>query len=1648
MLAYFEQGGALTSSAGVPKKLPKGVTRSILIVKPEAKKVENPNLDLLFNDVGGGEPFEYLQRVLCVYIPVLTNPAAGLGEVASTELSSRLQSFLSTVSTTVGHLKGETCLPLPPLDPASTAALSAKDRIHLLESCVATWTKQIKAVLRMDPEASLRAGGHPTPDAELSFWRSKAAHLDAVFDQLQTDRVRRVLQYMDASASTFCEPFAKLCKEVFAARGEAKDNAKFLATLEPYVDLLNNGSDFGELAGAFRPAMHTLLLIWKHSKFYCTPSRMVVLVRQMVNSVIAAAGRFLTGRQAMETLMDEAASSVVPKLKTLLRVAGEFKRVYFKYKALAATECPTKPWRISNAALFSRLDAFLERLHDVADFANVILTFNHLEKVVIGGSKGKILTTTVEGIFSDFKAAVKKMEEVPYDLLDADDPAFGADFAVFKGRVAVLERRLSNILVAAFDDAPNLYARFKLLDTYHLLLERPLIADELEKLHIALVKEFAVDLRRVQELFLSERAAPPIPWNLPPIAGALTWSRSLRDRIQDPMARINGLSREILAREESREMVKLFAAIMGALDAFDAERVAAWGSDMERNSDEKLRLPLLRHKADEVGFGAAAGGGGGGGEGGGAANAEEGKEDDAAGAAATPVKAAAMLDVNFDPSLVCLLREVKYFLLLGLEVPASALDIYKRAEMYRRFTGALDLMVGMHNTILSEILPVEVPLLKAHLGKMEVVLAKGLKDLNWKSPAVEGFIADATASVKVTYDMLYTLKSNLRDIVAEMENWSREPLLVRKSKPSTVEEFENAYKVTRTARYAAIQEGGKAVLKKLKETEVSLKLPKGNKDWTVYVDFVNGIVVQGLSKLVRASLRKLLDLLSPEKIKKNMELPLIVIELALPGGKSLKYRPDVHEALLEPGAPPPTKANETLYDIVNGWVESFYHAARTFKRLDDNEGRYVKEMMDDPSVQMLLAQLQESVARAEVTAVEFREKFARYSSLWSKDMAAELADFCAANYFELPKTDEQLKAEAEANGEAPPPQPRVPDLAKFEAEITRFREIGEVVQGIKTPTDLGWLRINSQPVKTALGAMVAAWGSTFAEHVADYVVGAVNDLAAFVTNTVDGTNVEVTEENPGPLKSVMKVLMEARKTSFHRKAIVAPLRSAVALLKRAGVALDERRVEGVGAKSGLSIIEYIDQADLLLDAAIKKTYSKKEQIYPLQNAEMENIKKQAQAFDDSVRTFWNGFRKNAPYTFSGSVDEAYAQLNAYFVDLMAIEKGLVDLNEVENLFELPISRFNETAQCRVQLKLLKTMWDFKGFVLSTYDAWKLALWSDINTELLEDSNKKMAAELKRVGDTGPMVKAWGVFKDVEVMVRDMAITLPLINELHSPSMRPRHWAQLANACAVRALDPSDSKFCLDDMLSLKLHTHAEESSEIVDTANKEQKIEKKMDEIEAAWKAFALDFVPHKDMDLKVVKASDEVMEALDAHQMELQGIVGMGKVLDFFRARVETAQKNLGCVEEVLKEWLSVTRNWAALEAIFLASADIRAQLPDDTKRFEGIDAGFKELMKAAVDTPNVVESCTKEGRGESLKEMSKNLELCQRSLNEYLDMKKKIFPRFYFVSNVALLDILSNGNNPPKIMPYTGDCALEKRRSRARAPAPAPTRPQRDSL
>ena len=91
---------------------------------------------------------------------------------------------------------------------------------------------------------------------------------------------------------------------------------------------------------------------------------------------------------------------------------------------------------------------------------------------------------------------------------------------------------------------------------------------------------------------------------------------------------------------------------MTSLKEYETSHIDNWCFEQENTGIEKLKQNLLRRSEGDSSF----------------------------------------LRVNFDPALVCLLREVQYFQMLKVEVPDSAQQIFSRNETYRQQTGNLELV--------------------------------------------------------------------------------------------------------------------------------------------------------------------------------------------------------------------------------------------------------------------------------------------------------------------------------------------------------------------------------------------------------------------------------------------------------------------------------------------------------------------------------------------------------------------------------------------------------------------------------------------------------------------------------------------------------------------------------------------------------------------------------------------------------------------------------------------------------------------------------------------------------------------------------------------------------------------------------------------
>jgi len=156
---------------------------------------------------------------------------------------------------------------------------------------------------------------------------------------------------------------------------------------------------------------------------------------------------------------------------------------------------------------------------------------------------------------------------------------------------------------------------------------------------------------------------------------------------------------------------------------------------------------------------------------------------------------------------------------------------------------------------------------------------------------------------------------------------------------------------------------------------------------------------------------------------------------------------------------------------------------------------------------------------------------------------------------------------------------------------------------------------------------------------------------------------------------------------------------------------------------------------------------------------------------------------------------------------------------------------------------------------------------------------------------------------------------------------------------------------------------------------------------------------------------------------MDIQTMLSSKDVAEF-KETVEKWRMYMKTLEIVIDKWKKVQNDWKILRPIFIESEDIRAQLPESTVVFTKVNEDWRDMMLEASEEPGVITAATAEGRLDKLNIFESEIESCNRALADQLESKRKLFPRFYFVSTEILLTILSNGGNPEKVNEYMGDC------------------------
>jgi len=307
----------------------------------------------------------------------------------------------------------------------------------------------------------------------------------------------------------------------------------------------------------------------------------------------------------------------------------------------------------------------------------------------------------------------------------------------------------------------------------------------------------------------------------------------------------------------------------------------------------------------------------------------------------------------------------------------------------------------------------------------------------------------------------------------------------------------------------------------------------------------------------------------------------------------------------------------------------------------------------------------------------------------------------------------------------------------------------------------------------------------------------------------------------------------------------------------------------------------------------------------------------------------------------------------------------------------------------------------------------------VKSDELEDTTKGIQKRFKLGGTK--KTKSSGTFRGLDKQIKDFLMVTPLIVALGHKSMRPRHWALLMKATKKNFTPPhEDPQLKMQAILDLNLHECIPDVEEICDQAMKEEKMEEMLVKLGETWSSVKWVADPYKEgSDVMLLRIGEEDFEALEADQLGVQSMMA-SRYLATFEEEVTGWQKGLSMVAEVVQSLSDIQRQWSYLEPLFIGSEEVRKELPEDATRFEGIDRDVKSNLKAMLETGNVKQACNRVGLFKDLEGITSKLDMCEKSLADFLNGKRRQFPRFYFVSKTDLLDILSNGANPRRILQH----------------------------
>lgn len=402
------------------------------------------------------------------------------------------------------------------------------------------------------------------------------------------------------------------------------------------------------------------------------------------------------------------------------------------------------------------------------------------------------------------------------------------------------------------------------------------------------------------------------------------------------------------------------------------------------------------------------------------------------------------------------------------------------------------------------------------------------------------------------------------------------------------------------------------------------------------------------------------------------------------------------------------------------------------------------------------------------------------------------------------------------------------------------------------------------------------------------------------------------------------------------------------------------------------------------------------------NAKVKELEEKLQLFYEKAT--------NLPSSIKDSnVDEQYPQAKALNQQIVNTR---VDVDQ--------ILYYQKTIGANItNLDLYNAVVDVSVFAVKLYEA--LQVWNTISVKMrdtpltlidIEDFKKSVTGLLNTVTELSNTAKiTYNILVELFSCVQETAGFLNELELIVKGRMRQQNWIALFKATGN---PPSQyhENITINELSKLGILKAKDKIAEITHTSRGEYEIFSQFEKVSSEWQKVQMPFVEVAFRTEDTLKLGNikPVISIINSNintytQMFLNPFVGT------IKDEIIKELSELEYHSHVLEAWSAFQSNWNVLSSLF-SSEETRQALPHQNNRIISVQRKWIPIGKHALKDTRVVAACNYPQLQSVLEEMNQTLESVLSSLGKFLDTKRTLMPRLYFLSNEDTLSFLSTNS------------------------------------